>query len=106
MWERYFVHGRVMKAIEVNSLLRGRQRMQVDIHYGFLSGYAHPSKRGYEAIYGQNHPDRLGAFDHYGSEIALLYVVTIAAAELEIEMPASPRRISGSSVANRRPWTD
>jgi hypothetical protein len=48
MWDRYFVHHRVMKAIGVNNLLPGRTRMQVDIHYAFLSGYAHPSKRGYE----------------------------------------------------------
>lgn len=83
-WRRYFVHPRVLKAIDANHLLPGRLRMQVDIHYGFLSGYAHPSKRGYEAFYGSNHPDRMGSFDHYGSEIALLYVITIAAAELEI----------------------
>lgn len=85
-WDRYFVHGRVMKAIDVNNLLPGRMRMQVDIHYGFLSGYAHPTKKGYEAFYGLNHPDRLGDFDHYGSEIALLYAITIAAAELDIFM--------------------
>ncbi len=86
MWDRYFVHSRVMKAIEVNNLLPGRMRMQVDIHYAFLSGYAHPSKRGYEALHGHNHPDRLGDFDHYGSEIALLYVIALATAELEIFM--------------------
>lgn len=92
VWERYFVHGRVMKAIEANHLLPGRMRMQVDIHYAFLSGYAHPSKRGYEEFHGLNHPDRLGDFDHYGSEIALLYVVTLAAAELDIFMRMARRR--------------
>jgi len=84
MWDQYFVHGRVMKAIDANNLLPGRMRMQVEIHYAFLSGYAHPSKKGYEALHGHNHPDRLGEFDHYGSEIALLYVITLAAAELDI----------------------
>jgi hypothetical protein len=92
MWDQYFVHGRVMKATDVNHLLPGRLRMQVDIHYGFLSGYAHPSKKGYEAFHGLNHPDRLGDFDHYGSEIALLYVITLAAAELEIFMRMARRQ--------------
>jgi hypothetical protein len=86
MWRRYFVHDRVLKALDVNHLLPGRLRIQVDIHYGFLSGYAHPSKKGYGAFHGLNHPDRLGQFDHYGSEIALLYVVSIAAAELDTFM--------------------
>jgi hypothetical protein len=92
MWDQYFVHGRVMKAIDVNHLLPGRLRMQVDIHDGFLSGYAHPSNKGYEAFHGLNNPDRLDDFDHYGSEIALLYVITLAAAELEIFMRMSRRQ--------------
>lgn len=86
MWDRYFVHNRVMRAIDVNNLLPGRLRMQVDIHYAFLSGYAHPSKKGYEAFFRHNHPDRMGDFDHYGSEMALLYAITLAAAELEVFM--------------------
>lgn len=86
MWRRYFVHDRVLRALDVNHLLPGRLRIQVDIHYGFLSGYAHPSKKGYEALHGRDHPYRLGRFDHYGSEIALLYVITLAAAELDIFM--------------------
>jgi hypothetical protein len=42
-----------MKALRVNRLLLGRH-IQVDVHYGFRSGFAHPSKRGYEAIFGGN----------------------------------------------------
>jgi hypothetical protein len=93
-WRRYFVHDKVLKALDVNHLLPGRMRMQVDIHYGFLSGYAHPSKRGYEAFHGLNHAEGLGDFDHYGSEIALLYVTTLAAAELDIFMRMARRRPS------------
>jgi hypothetical protein len=91
-WRRYFVHDKVLKALDVNNLLPGRMRMQVDIHYGFLSGYAHPSKKGYEAFHGVGHPDRLGAFDHYGSEIALLYVITVAAGVLDALMRMCRRK--------------
>jgi hypothetical protein len=82
-WHQLFKHGAVLKALKVNRLLQG-QKMQVDVHYGFLSGFAHPSKRGYEAIFGGNSPDRMGSFDHYASELVLLYVIALAAAELEI----------------------
>lgn len=80
---RLFTHANVLKALNANRLLTG-QRVQVDVHYAFLSGFAHPSKRGYEAIYGHNFPDRMRSFDHYASELALLYVICIAAAEIDI----------------------
>jgi hypothetical protein len=82
-WKYLFRHDAVMKALRVNRLLPGLH-VQVDVHYGFLSGYAHPSKRGYETIFGGNTPDRMGMLDHYASELLLLYVIAIAAAEIEI----------------------
>jgi hypothetical protein len=93
-WRRYFMHDKILKALHVNRLLP-RIGVQIDVHYGFLSGFAHPSKRGYEAIYGRNYPDRMGGFDHYASELALLYVITIAAAEVEIygRMAGRPPRL-------------
>ncbi len=81
-WRYMFKHDAVLKALRVNRLLVG-QRIQVDVHYGFLSGFAHPSKRGYEAIFGGNSPDRMGSFDHYASELVFLYVIAIASAEIE-----------------------
>lgn len=83
LWRYVFRHDMVMKALRVNRLLIGRHQ-QVDVHYAFLSGFAHPSKRGYEAIFGGKTPDRLGGFNHFASELVLLYVVVLAAAELEI----------------------
>lgn len=82
-WKFLFRHDAVMKALRVNRLLLGRH-IQVDVHYAFLSGFAHPSKRGYEAIFGENTPDRMGMFDHYASELLLLYVIALAAAEIEV----------------------
>lgn len=83
LWRLVFRHDKVMKALRVNRLLLGRHQ-QVDVHYAFLSGFAHPSKRGYEAIYGGNTPDRSGQFSHVASELVLLYVIVLAAAELDI----------------------
>ena len=83
-WRRYFAYDTIRKNLDVNRLLPGGMGLQIDVHYGFLSGFAHPSKKGYEAIYGHNSPDRRGSFDHYASELLLLYVITIAAAEIEV----------------------
>ncbi len=93
-WKYLFRRPAVMKALRVNGLLIGKH-IQVDVHYGFLSGYAHPSKRGYEAIFGGNSPDRMGMFDHYASELVLLYVISIAAAEVEVygKMARRPPRL-------------
>jgi hypothetical protein len=82
-WKYLFRYDAVMKALRVNRLLLGHA-IQVDVHYAFLSGFAHPSKRGYEALYGRNTPDRMGMFDHYASELLLLYMIVLAAAEIEI----------------------
>src|SRR5437870_3805949 len=82
-WKYMFRHDAVMKALRVNRLLLGHS-IQVDVHYAFLSAFAHPSKRGYEAVFGRNTPDRMGMFDHYSSELLLLYVIALPAAELEI----------------------
>lgn len=81
-WMYLFKHDAVLKALRVNRLLIGH-RVQVDVHYAFLSAFAHPSKAGYEAIHGGNSPDRMGSFDHYASELVLLYVIAIASAEIE-----------------------
>lgn len=100
-WRRLFTHPNVLKALTANRLLVG-QRVQVDVHYAFLSGFAHPSKRGYQAIYGHNFPDQMGSFDHYASELALLYVISIAAAEIDI-FGRMARRAPRLGLAN---WPD
>ncbi len=82
-WRTHFRHDKVVKALRANRLLPGAEHIQVDVHYGFLSGFSHPSKRGYEAVWGRNTPDRMGSFDHYSSELVLLYVITLAACELD-----------------------
>jgi hypothetical protein len=69
-WRYLFRHDAVMKALRVNRLLLGRH-IQVDVHYGFLSGFVHPSKRGYEAIFGGNAPDRMGEFARLFSDALL-----------------------------------
>jgi hypothetical protein len=81
-WRRWFTFDKMRKALAANGL-SPRQGLQIDVHHSFLSGLVHPSKRGYEAIYRGNDPDGMGSFNHNASEILLLYVIVIAAAEIE-----------------------
>ena len=94
-----------LQALRVNRLLPERSRpFRSTSTTRFLSAFAHPSARGYEAIYGRNSPERMGSFDHYASELALLYVITIAAAELDIfaRMARRPPRLHLSGCRRRR----
>jgi hypothetical protein len=82
-WYRHFTYEKLRKNLDVNHLLRPRLGIQVDVHHAFLSAYVHGTQMAYELIYGHNIPSNVGAFDHYASELALLYVIAIASAELD-----------------------
>lgn len=82
-WYRHFTYKQLRNNLDVNHLLRPRLGVQVDVHHAFLSAYVHGAQMAYELVYGHNIPSNVGVFDHYASELALLYVVAIAAAELE-----------------------
>jgi hypothetical protein len=81
-WDRHFAYGRLRKNLDANRLLRPRLGVQVDVHYAFLSAFVHGVQKAYERVHHRNSP--FGTFDHYASELVLLYVVALAAAELEM----------------------
>jgi hypothetical protein len=82
-WREHFTFGQLRKNLDINRLLIPRLGVQVDVHYAFLSAYVHAVQKAYERVYSHNIPSKLGDFDHYNSELVLLYVIAIAAAELE-----------------------
>lgn len=83
VWQSLFVYGKLRRNLLLNHLLTERQALQLDVHYGFLSAYAHPaSDSSYELIYGHNMPAPIGLPDHYSGELVLLYVITLALEEL------------------------
>jgi hypothetical protein len=89
---RYFTYGRLRENLDLNGLLRPRLGEQVDIHHAFLNAFVHASKSAYERVHGHNFPSNIGLFDHYASELILLYVIVIGAAELEAFGRMSRRR--------------
>ena len=91
VWQSLFVYEKLRRNLLLNRLLTTGQALQVDVHYGFLSAFSHAIERGYDLVYGRNVPSGGVAIDDYSSELVLLYVTTLAAAELSIFARAASR---------------
>ena len=83
VWESLFVYAKLRRNLLLNHLVTNGVALQLDVHYAFLSAFAHGMNRAYELVYGRNQPSSIGRRDHYANELLLLYVVAIAAAELD-----------------------
>ncbi len=84
------VHSRWLRwsAIGENLLLAGRldrrSLVQLAVHYRFLSAFTHATRTGYEMLDSGRHPGYYRhSPHHYTTELVLLYVVSIAASELQ-----------------------
>ncbi len=66
-----------------NRLCSEETLRRFEVHYRFLSAFVHPLPAGYDLVYGRNRPTGAPRYDHYSSELALLYVNKLAAAELK-----------------------
>ena len=82
LWESLFTYEKLKRNLRLNRLLTARQALQLDVHYAFLSAFAHSIKRAHDLAYGRNVPRTTRVYDHYSSELVLLYVVTLASEEL------------------------
>lgn len=98
----YFTSDRLRRNLEVADLATEHERMQIDVHLDFLSAFVHGSPASYDAIYaGRKRPAGFPPYDHYCSELALLYVIRIAGEELfHFE-----RALSRPPVTPIRDWT-
>jgi hypothetical protein len=83
-WHEAFAFDRLRASLDANRLLVPRLGVQVEVHHAFLSAYVHGTQAADDLVYGGNTPRPLGAFDHYADELCLLYVLVLAAAELEV----------------------
>lgn len=92
LWKSDFAPTALVRNLLRNRLLTRRQAVQVDTHYAFLSAFTHATKAGYDIAYGLNLPRTRPSYDHYDSELILLYIATLAAMELTILARALRRR--------------
>jgi hypothetical protein len=67
--------------LRLNGLLTEKTLRQLGVHYRFLSASVHPWPAATDLVYGRRASQR-GRYDHYASELVLLYIIEIAAAEL------------------------
>jgi hypothetical protein len=81
-WVKTHVHSQMAFLLVLNALLSKREAAHYDVHYSFLSAFTHPvsTKSVYE-VYGRatEYPPR---YDHYASELVLLYLVALGSREL------------------------
>ncbi len=68
--------------LRLNGLFTEKTLRQLGVHYRFLSACVHPWLAATHLVYGRNRPRQRGRYDHYASELVLLYIIEIAAAEL------------------------
>lgn len=66
-----------------NRLCSAEMLRRFEVHYRFLSAFVHPVPAGFDLIYGRNRPSGAPRYDHYASELVLLYINKIAAEELK-----------------------
>lgn len=82
-WGRFLSWRQLTANLALNEFYIARELARFQVHYGFLSAFTHSSNRGAYALFGRNLPPRR-RYDHYASELVLLYVVTLARLELEV----------------------
>lgn len=74
---------RLRANLKLNGLLSDKELAQLGVHYRFLSAFVHPVSEGYSLLYGRNLPADPPRYDHFASELSLLYVITLALRELK-----------------------
>jgi hypothetical protein len=66
-----------------NRLCSEETLRRFEVHYRFLSAFVHPVPAGYDLVYGRNRPTGAPRYDHYASELALLYINKLGTSELK-----------------------
>ena len=82
LYEKHLSWQSITESLGANGFYNHVQLQQLQVHYRFLSAYTHALQAGYDLL----HPRRRSTtdgYDHYSSEIVLLYVNAIAAREIE-----------------------
>jgi hypothetical protein len=97
LWHRVLSWSNLTKNLLLNRISSEQENLQLEIHYRFLSVFSHPvSNKTWTSIYGYNHTLEVPRYDHYASELCLLYITYIAISELRnfLSMCARPPKVS------------
>jgi hypothetical protein len=95
---------RLGENLVLNGLYDDKTLAQLNVHFRFLSAFVHPVSEAYILLYGHNTPTRPQGYDHFASELALLYVNTFAARELRalVQMSTAEPRVGIGALEDLR----
>lgn len=82
LWRVYLTWSSLLANLQENELVDDVDAGRLAAHYRFLSGYAHPVVDHRRDTYGRNALLGWPKYDHYSSELVLLYAITLGALEL------------------------
>lgn len=82
MYEQYLKWPSLKESHKANGFADDRLLAQLDVHYRFLSAFVHPISHVTKLLYGNDALMGWPKYDHYSSELVLLYVVVLAVVEL------------------------
>lgn len=105
---RWFVYLRwsaLVENLEENGLIDAADSGRLSVHYRFLSSYAHPVTNSDLRLYGRNLDGANPHYDHYASELVLLYAIAIAALELRTYSQGVKERLD-AEIADHEGTTD
>lgn len=104
-YEVYLRWSSLVESLRVNGLASETALSRLEVHYRFLSAFVHPATDLSNLVYGRNTQD-WPRYDHYSSELVLLYANVIAVRELRIfqQMAARPPtvKLAGCDVVEER----
>lgn len=83
IWASNLVWRQLKANLSLNGFYTETELARWEVHFSFMSAFTHPTARGLNIVYGRNSPKAI-RYDHYASELILLYIITIARLELEV----------------------
>ncbi len=100
LYSRYLSWVQIKRNLGYNSLCSEEDLRRLEVHYTFLSAFVHSMQRAFELLYGRNRPADAPRYEHFASELVLLYINKIAASELMALQEMSRR----SPTVGLREW--
>ena len=82
LWQVYLTWSSLLLNLRENGLVDEEDVDRLGVHYRFLSGHAHPVANQRRTLYGKDTWHGWPRYDHYSSELGLLYVLTLGILEL------------------------
>ena len=103
LWHVYLTWSSLLTNLRENELLDDVDAGRLAAHYRFLSGYAHPVVDHRRELYGSQALLGWPKYDHYSSELVLLYAITLGALELRnfmctLDQPPAPTLVNAVEV--------